>query len=160
MGGWIQYSLSPTIAAWLSQHFYWQWKYSMNKNFLQTRAYPYLHEVAIFLENISYIENGKRKLPLSSSPEYNDNDISAWFTNTTNYDLSLMKFAFKAAAECATAMNKKDEAIHWQKINAQLPALDINETGSYHCSRFYKKSFSSPSFKFDVNLSAGIIERK
>jgi alpha-L-fucosidase 2 len=129
MGGWIQYSLSPTIAAWLSQHFYWQWKYSMDKNFLQTEAYPYLHEVAVFLENISYLENGKRKLPLSSSPEYNDNDISAWFLNTTNYDLSLMKSAFNAAAECATAMNKKEEALHWQKINAELPDFDINETG-------------------------------
>jgi alpha-L-fucosidase 2 len=129
MGGWIQYSLSPTIAAWLSQHFYWQWKYSMDKNFLQTEAYPYLHEVAVFLENISCIENGKRKLPLSSSPEYNDNDISAWFLNTTNYDLSLMKSAFNAAAECATAMNKKEEALHWQKINAELPDFDINETG-------------------------------
>jgi alpha-L-fucosidase 2 len=129
MGGWIQYSLSPTIAAWLSQHFYWQWKYSMDKNFLQTEAYPYLHEVAVFLENISCIENGKRKLPLSSSPEYNDNDISAWFLNTTNYDLSLMKSAFNAAAECAKAMNKKEEALHWQKINAELPDFDINETG-------------------------------
>ena len=129
MGGWIQYSLSPTIAAWLSQHFYWQWKYSMDKNFLQTKAYPYLHEVAVFLENISYLENGKRKLPLSSSPEYNDNSINAWFLNTTNYDLSLMKFAFQAAAACATAMNKKEEALHWQKINAELPALNIDETG-------------------------------
>jgi alpha-L-fucosidase 2 len=129
MGGWIQYSLSPTIAAWLSQHFYWQWKYSMDKNFLQTEAYPYLHEVAVFLENISYLENGKRKLPLSSSPEYNDNDISAWFLNTTNYDLSLMKSAFNAAAECAKAMNKKEEALHWQKINAELPDFDIDETG-------------------------------
>lgn len=129
MGGWIQYSLSPTISAWLAQHFYWQWKYSMDKNFLETKAYPYLHEVAIYLENISYIENGKRKLLLSSSPEYNDNDISAWFTNTTNYDLSLMKFAFKAAAEVAIAMNKKEEALHWKKINNELPALDINERG-------------------------------
>ncbi len=129
MGGWIQYSFSPTIAAWLSQHFYWQWKYSMDKNFLQTRAYPYLHDVAVFLENISYIENGKRKLPLSSSPEYNDNSINAWFTNTTNYDLSLMQYAFNAAAEVAAAMNKKEEASHWKKIKDQLPALDINETG-------------------------------
>ena len=38
------------------------------------------------------------------------------FTNTTNYDLSLMKFAFNAAAEVAKAMNKKEEAMHWQKI--------------------------------------------
>ena len=34
MGGWIQYSMSPTTAIWLAQHFYWQWKYGMNKIFL------------------------------------------------------------------------------------------------------------------------------
>ncbi len=139
MGGWIQYSLSPTISAWLSQHFYWQWKYSMDKNFLETRAYPYLNEVAVFLENISYMENGKRKLPLSSSPEYNDNRISAWFTNTTNYDLSLMKYAFNAAADVADAMNKKEEALHWKKINAELPALDVNETGLTIAPGFTRK---------------------
>ena len=38
MGGWIQYSMSPTTAAWIAQHFYWQWKYSMDKKFLKDRA--------------------------------------------------------------------------------------------------------------------------
>ncbi|MDQ3278719.1 MAG: glycoside hydrolase family 95 protein, partial [Bacteroidota bacterium] len=42
MGGWIQYSMSPTTVAWISQHFYWQWKYSMDDTFLRTRAYPYI----------------------------------------------------------------------------------------------------------------------
>ena len=150
MGGWIQYSLSPTISAWLAQHFYWQWKYSMNEEFLQTRAYPYLHEVAVFLENISYMENGKRKLPLSSSPEYNDNTISAWFTSTTNYDLSLMKFAFNAAAEVAKAMNKKEEAMHWQKIIDELPALNVNETGLTVAPGFTRKK----SHRHHSNLMA------
>ncbi len=129
MGGWIQYSMSPTTAAWLSQYFYWQWKYSGDKNFLISRAYTYLHEVATFLEDVSYLESGKRKLPLSSSPEFNDNDISAWFIHTTNYDLSLMKFAFKVAAEAAAAMHKKEEASHWQNLFNELPAFDVNETG-------------------------------
>lgn len=150
MGGWIQYSLSPTIAAWLSQHFYWQWKYSMDKNFLQSRAYPYIHEVAVFLENISYIENGKRKLPLSSSPEYNDNDISAWFMNITNYDLSLMKYAFNVAAGAAEAMNKKEEAMHWKKINDELPAFDTNETGLTIAPGFTRKE----SHRHHSNLMA------
>jgi alpha-L-fucosidase 2 len=33
MGGWIQYSMSPTTAAWMAQHFYWQWKYGMDEKF-------------------------------------------------------------------------------------------------------------------------------
>jgi alpha-L-fucosidase 2 len=129
MGGWIQYSLSPTIGAWCAQHFYWQWKYSMDEQFLKDRAYPYIHEVATYMENIAPLKNGIRKLPLSSSPEYNDNKIGAWFLNWTNYDLSLAKFLFTAASEVAKTTGRSDEANHWQQILHQLPAYDVNETG-------------------------------
>ncbi|MDE1192337.1 MAG: hypothetical protein PW786_09380 [Arachidicoccus sp.] len=130
MGGWIQYSLSPTVSAWLSQYFYWQWKYSMNKDFLTHRAYPYLHDVAEFLSNITTLKNGKRILPLSSTPEYHDNDITAWYTNgNTNYDVALMRFTFGAAAEIADAMGEKKEAQHWQKKQSELPAFATDSTG-------------------------------
>ena len=33
MGGWVQYSLSPTIGAWLAHHFFLQWKYDQNPDF-------------------------------------------------------------------------------------------------------------------------------
>lgn len=129
MGGWIQYSLSPTVSAWCAQHFYWQWKYSMDQQFLKEKAYPYIHDVAVYLEQVTRMENGVRKLPLSSSPEYNDNDISAWFFNWSNFDLSLVKFLFTAASEVAKASNKITEATHWQKILKQLPGYEVNETG-------------------------------
>lgn len=129
MGGWIQYSLSPTVSAWCAQHFYWQWKYSMDDYFLKEKAYPYLNAVATYLQNITRLENGVRKLPLSSSPEYNNNDISAWFLNWSNFDLSLVKFAWKAAAEVALAMNKPQEAKRWEQLLKQLPDYEVNETG-------------------------------
>lgn len=129
MGGWIQYSLSPTIGAWCAQHFYWQWKYSMDKNFLEARTYPYIHDVATYLENITTLKNGVRKLPLSSSPEYNDNNINAWFLNWTNYDLSEVKFLFKAASEVSDSMHKTGEAKHWLQVLHQLPSYNVNETG-------------------------------
>jgi len=129
MGGWTQYALSPTVSAWCAQHFYWQWKYSMDDAFLKNRAYPYIHDAAVYLENITRLQNGIRKLPLSSSPEYNDNRITAWFLNWTNFDLSLAKFLFTAAGETAKAMQKHTEAAHWQQVLMQLPAYDVNETG-------------------------------
>jgi alpha-L-fucosidase 2 len=129
MGGWIQYSLSPTIGAWCAQHFYWQWKYSMDQQFLKDKAYTYVHDVAVYLENITEIKDGVRQLPLSSSPEYNDNNVNAWFLDWTNYDLSLTKFLFTAASEVSTAMNKPDEAKHWQQVLHQLPDYNVNETG-------------------------------
>ena len=129
MGGWIQYALGPTVGAWCAQHFYWQWKYSMDEVFLKSKAYPYIHDIATYLENITRIQNGKRKLPLSSSPEYNDNSIGAWFTEWSNFDLALTKFLFKAATEVANASGKKKEAEHWKSISNQLPDFEVNETG-------------------------------
>ncbi|HQD09552.1 MAG TPA: hypothetical protein PLQ65_07805, partial [Flavihumibacter sp.] len=86
-------------------------------------------EVATYLENITRLKDGIRKLPLSSSPEYNDNDISARFLDWSNFDLSLAKFLFAAASEVATSTGKSEEAKHWQQISNQLPAFTMNETG-------------------------------
>ncbi len=45
MGGWIQYSLSPTVSSWLAHHYYLQWKYSGDADFLRERAYPWVKDV-------------------------------------------------------------------------------------------------------------------
>ena len=127
MGGWIQYSLSPTVSSWLAHHYYLQWRYSMDKKFLQQRAYPWFIETARHLEQLTKINNnGIRQLPLSSSPEINDNRLSAWFLETTNYDLALMKFVFSKASELAQALGKKEEAVHWKNIEKQFPGYALS----------------------------------
>jgi alpha-L-fucosidase 2 len=130
MAGWIQYSLSPTVAAWLSQHFYLQWKYSADKNFLRDKGYPYLKKVASFLENITIVKDGKRTLRISSSPEIFDNSLKAWFHDITNYDLSLISFAWKAASEMADSLKLKSESAHWRTLYEDLPAFDLDATGA------------------------------
>lgn len=128
MGGWIQYAFSPTVSSWLAQHYYLQWRYSMDRNFLKNRAYPWIKDVAVLLENITVKdEDGKRKLPISSSPEINDNDITAWFPQNTNYDLALMKFTFHAAAELANELGLKNEAAHWKKIFSEFGDYALTE---------------------------------
>ncbi len=131
MGGWIQYSMSPTVSAWLSQHFYLHWKYSADKEFLTDRAYPFVHDVALFLEQITLLDsNGIRKLPISSSPEIFDNSLNAWFRTMTNYDLGLIQFAFRAAEEMAGALGKDEEATHWKELYGQLPDYDLDADGA------------------------------
>ncbi len=122
MGGWVQYSLSPTVVAWLGQHYYLQWRYSMDRVFLRDRAYPWIREAAVFLESMTHERDslGKRKLPMSSSPEINDNSLSAWFPRNTNYDLALMKFTFRTAAELADELGLKDQSLHWKKVLAEF----------------------------------------
>ncbi len=129
MGGWIQYALSPTVSAWLSHHYYWQWRYGMDRNFLRLRAYPWIKQTGLFLEQLSVKDTaGKLKLPLSSSPEINDNSEKAWFTELTNYDLSLMKFTWQRAAEMARVLGLEGDAEKWDDLYASLPdfALDAD----------------------------------
>jgi alpha-L-fucosidase 2 len=128
MGGWIQYSFSPTVAAWLSQHFYLHWKYSADQKYLKEKGYPYLKKVATFLEEITIEKNGVRTLPISSSPEIYNNSLQAWFLDITNYDLSLISFAWKAAAEMAQSLGLKTEAAHWASLNKKLPSFDLDNT--------------------------------
>lgn len=131
MGGWIQYSMSQTVSAWLAQHFYLHWKYSADREFLKDRAYPFLKDVAVFLEQISVVDaNGIRKLVMSSSPEIFDNSINAWFKDMTNYDLALMHFAFSAASELASELNLSEESAHWKELNDQLPDYDLDKDGA------------------------------
>ncbi len=128
MGGWIQYALSPTVSAWLAQHYYLQWKYTMDEKFLRTRAYPWVSGVAKHLEEITFInKNGFRQLPISSSPEINNNDITAWFPNNTNYDLALMKFAFTAAIEMGDALKLDNDVAHYKKILSQFDGFALTK---------------------------------
>ena len=50
MGGWCQYSMSPTVSAWLGHHFYLHWRYSGDRAYLEERAYPWIAGTATFLE--------------------------------------------------------------------------------------------------------------
>ena len=147
MGGWIQYAMSPTVSAWLSQHFYLHWKYSADRDFLQEKAYPYIKDVAIFLEQITIINSdGYRTLEISSSPEINDNSIDAWFKTITNYDLGLIKFAFSAASELAAELNLNKEAKHWKTLEGQLPAYDLDRDGALTFAKGHEYNSSHRHF--------------
>lgn len=130
IGGWNQYSHQPTASGWLSHHFYLQWKYSADSLFLRERAYPWVKETARYFENISVKDgNGKRKLPLSSSPEVNDNRPDAWFTETTNFDLACILFTYKAAIEMAESLGLADDAKHWKQQLDEWPDFATDATG-------------------------------
>ena len=128
IGGWHQYTHSATTAAWLAHHFYLHWRYSMDRDFLINRAYPWLRETSVFLEAITEKgPDGKRTLPLSSSPEINDNRLEAWFPSITNYDLALIRWVFEKTAELAIEAGNSKQAEHWQEVLAEMPDLVLDK---------------------------------
>jgi alpha-L-fucosidase 2 len=127
MGGWIQYAFSPTVSAWLAQHFYLQWKYSMDTTFLKEQAYPFVFKTALFINNISVRDGKYRRLQLSSSPEFNDNSINAWFSDITNFDLSLIRNLYIMAGEMAETLGKENDQLYWNKLLGEWPGLSLSD---------------------------------
>ncbi|MEI6750220.1 MAG: glycoside hydrolase family 95-like protein [Bacteroidota bacterium] len=146
MGGWHMYSLSPTVGAWLAQHFYLQWRYTMDREFLKNRAYPWFAETATFLEQVTEIKDGVRKLPMSSSPEFRDNRMDACFLDMTNYDLALCRFVFEKAAELAAELSIQTEAEHWKAIVPQFGKYDLDETGGLSVAKGFPLNESHRHF--------------
>lgn len=147
MGGWIQYALSPTTSSWLAFHYDQQWKYSGDRTFLQNKAYPWFKSVAEFLEKITYTDsNGIRQLPISSSPEFYDNDARAWFQQTTNFDLALMRYVFVRAADMAMILGKTTEAKHWESILTPFPSLALSKSGGLALAPKQDYAFSHRHF--------------
>ncbi|MCA9426017.1 MAG: glycoside hydrolase N-terminal domain-containing protein [Candidatus Omnitrophica bacterium] len=130
IGGWHQYTHSGTTACWLAHHFYLHWRYSMDWDFLKDRLYPYISEIAIFLESLMVEDKeGHLTLELSSSPEIHDNKLEAWFKTITNYDLALIRWTFEKSAELATELGIDDEAERWLAIHKRLPEIAVSEEG-------------------------------
>ena len=132
LGGWRQYTLSATTAAWLAHHFYLHWKYSMDEIFLRERAWPYLQDAAVFVEAYTRQKDstGKRTHPLSSSPEIYDNHPDAWFSSVTNYDLALERWLMGAAAEVSAVLGHKEESERWKSVLGEFAELSTGGDGS------------------------------
>ena len=136
LGGWSQYALSPTNGLWVGQTFYLHWKYTMDRGFLADTVYPWLSAVGGGVANLLAERGGKLYLPLSSSPEINDNSLAAWLTPNTNYDLALMRWAFAALSEMAMELNRGDDARRWRGLLEKLDDLDVDSaTGALTVAR-------------------------
>jgi alpha-L-fucosidase 2 len=128
MGGWIQYSFGPTVSAWLGHHFYKHWDFTRDTAFLRERAYPWIGDVATFILALSEVgEDGMRKLPLSSSPEIYDNSPEAWFAQTTNFDLALIRHTFLRAGELAAVLGLEQESRRWYAVLEEWPGYSVDD---------------------------------
>jgi alpha-L-fucosidase 2 len=128
LGGWAQYSLSPTMSVWLLQNFHWHWRYTMDHNFLKEKCYPYCREMAIAMEALLKPDaNGKLKLPLSTSPEIHNNSLQAWLTPNTNNDLALLHWLADVMTEMAQALDLPKDVKRWQKLRANLEDLAVDQ---------------------------------
>ncbi len=130
LGGWGQYSLSPSMGAWCAHLFYLHWRYTADPVFLEERAYPFSREIGTFLMNLLRpTPNGVLVLPLSSSPEIHDNGAKAWLVPNSNFDIACARMLFLAISEMARASGAAADAKRWADAAARLGPLHVSPAG-------------------------------
>jgi len=131
LGGWGQYSLSPTMGAWCAHLFYLHWRYTGDPAFLKERAYPFSKEVGTFLMNLLRpTADGVLVLPLSSSPEIHDNSGKAWLAPNSNFDVAGARMLFLSIAEMARVIGAAADAKRWTDAADRLGPLHISSSGA------------------------------
>jgi alpha-L-fucosidase 2 len=131
LGGWGQYSLSPTMGAWNGHLFYLHWRHTGDQKFLRTRAYPFCREIGLCLRALLVPDaQGRLTLPLSSSPEIFDNTRRAFLKPNTNYDLACLRMLFLSLAEMAAALNERQQAEDWSQAARQLGDFHTQPDGT------------------------------
>lgn len=130
LGGWGQYSLSPTMTSWNAHLFYLHWRYTMDNRFLRDQAYPWCQAAGECLRALLKPDaQGVLKLPRSSSPEIFDNSDRAWLIPNSNYDLACLKMQFLALVEMADALGKLPQAKQWRDLASALGDFHVDDHG-------------------------------
>lgn len=135
LGGWAQYSMSPTASAWLAKMFADYWRYTRDEVFLREQAWPFVSGVGEFLSSLLR-ENGDGhlELPVSTSPEIHNNTPAAFLTPNSNHDLALLRKLFTDIIELGRELLCNEEVERYQKLFSKLPELAIDATAGLKLS--------------------------
>ena len=128
MGGWGQYSLSPTMTIWAIQSLDEYYLYTGDEAFLRAEVYPYFAEVGNAIAGLLEERNGKLYLPVSSSPEIFDNTPKAYVKPNSNFDLALMRYLYERLIAYENITGEKKGK--WDSILSKLDDIAVFE-GKY-----------------------------
>jgi alpha-L-fucosidase 2 len=132
LGGWAQYSLSPTAAGWLAHLHYLHWRYTPNRRLLENAGYyDWCSEAGESLAALLKPDaKGRLVLPTSSSPEIHDNSQRAWLKPNSNYDLAILKMLFLSLKEMAAELGNQGQARRWELLAGQLGDFHTGPDGT------------------------------
>jgi alpha-L-fucosidase 2 len=121
-------------AAWLAQHFWQRYEYSLDLNFLRRRAYPFLKEVAAFYESYLIADaSGTFQVVPSQSPEnrfVGAGDLPVSLCVSAAMDIEFIQDALGHAKRAAELLGvDEDQRKTWQHILDHLQPLKIGKYG-------------------------------
>lgn len=129
LGGWPMYSLSPTNTIWLAQLFYDHYRITGDRDYLRQRVWPFFLATETCIGSLlEEDEKGFLHLPLSSSPEINDDTPQSWLPPNSNYDLALLRYLYETLCKMAVELGEPEEC--WKQKLAHLawPCMEADGT--------------------------------
>ncbi len=118
--GWhtVQYAWSSS--GWLASLPWMRWRYSMDREWLAQTGYPIVAEVFKFYRaNLRREADGRLHIPVSSSPEYRNNQPEAWCKDP-NIDIALIRRTCDWVVEMEQALGKNELTSSAQDVHARL----------------------------------------
>lgn len=128
------YAVWTGAAGWLMLHFWQQYLYTGDKEYLRDYAYPFFKEVALFYEDyIEFDENGTAQIMPSQSPE-NRFAGGGYFPVTicksSAMDVQICFKALSIACESARILGLDSDCVEkWKQIVDNLPPFAIGSDG-------------------------------
>jgi len=120
-------------AAWLAQHYWWRYEFTLDESFLKKRAYPFMRQVAAFYEDY-LIEDSSGYLVTvpSQSPENRFvggcEPVSLGIAATM--DLELIRDVLSHLLEASSILEIDEEKRpEWQNILDSIPDIQIGKYG-------------------------------
>lgn len=126
LGGWSMYALSPTMSIWLAKSFDDYYEFTGDKKFLIEKGYPFFEGVCNAILSMMEEKNGKLYLPLSSSPEYNDAETTAFIDGWSNNDLMLCRYGFETMLKYGKILDVDVDKYKIALTKLDLPYQDKN----------------------------------
>lgn len=120
-------------APWLAQHYMKYYRYTLDRSFLEKRAWPFLHDSAIFFEQLLQTNaDGVLEIIPSQSPEnqFRGGGAPVSLCISSACDVELLDELLRDAifvAEQLDAAPKRRAA--WQAMRDRLPKLQIGSDG-------------------------------
>ena len=120
-------------AAWLAQHMWWRYEYSLDKDFLARRAYPFFREVAAFYRTY-LVEDPQGRLVTvpSQSPENRfkggTSPVSLCIGATMDFELIRDVLGHAVSASEILGVDEEDRET-WRGILDQIPPLLVGRHG-------------------------------
>jgi alpha-L-fucosidase 2 len=134
--GWDEWT---GAAAWLAQHYWWHYEFTGDTEFLRTRAYPLLKEIALFYQDYLVADprpasphKGRLVTVPSQSPENRFvggiGPVSLCIGGTMDFELIHDVFTHLIAANGILGLDA-DQRARWAAILKRIPPLQTGKHG-------------------------------